>query len=173
MAPWWLTSAPWWLTSVPRLSWWLFSVLMFRARFYDRFKFQHYFRVSSMAKIVRRQVWQSCSVSSSPQLPQFLWTRVHGSSLPGWWCEGEGEGEGEQVCMAAHSPMSTSKSWWWCGGGGRYESLELPGKSNQFENWCFLYLRKTKSWWCEGEEEEGGEEKVHLLTHGSTSGDCG
>ena len=37
----------------------------------------------------------------------------------------------------------------------------------------FLYLRETKSWWCEGGEEEGGgggegEEKVHLLTHGST-----
>ena len=57
----------------------------------------------------------------------------------------------------------------------------MPGKSNQFENWCFLYLRETKSWKWEGEEEgeEGGEEeegegeKVHLLTHGSTSGDRG
>ena len=37
----------------------------------------------------------------------------------------------------------------------------------------FLYLRETTSWWCEGgEEEEGGEgeEKVHLLTHATTSG---
>ena len=25
----------------------------------------------------------------------------------------------------------------------------------------------------EGEGEEGGEEKVHMKTHGSTSGDCG
>ena len=64
----------------------------------------------------------------------------------------------------------------------------MPGKSNQFENCCFLYLGKTKSWWCEGGEEEEGEEeegeeeegeeegeggKVHLLTHGSTSGDRG
>ena len=41
------------------------------------------------------------------------------------------------------------------------ESLELPGKSNQFENWCFLYLIETKSCWCgevEGEEEKGEEE---------------
>ena len=60
------------------------------------------------------------------------------------------------------------------------ESLELPGKSNQFENWCFLYLRETTIWWCEGggeegggEGEEGGVEKVHLLTHGSTFGDHG
>ena len=33
----------------------------------------------------------------------------------------------------------------------------------------FLYLRETKSWRCEEEGEEregeGGEEKVHLLTH--------
>ena len=56
----------------------------------------------------------------------------------------------------------------------------MPGKSNQFENWCFLYLRETKIWWCEGGGEEGGggggeegEEKVHLLTHGSTFGDHG
>ena len=56
------------------------------------------------------------------------------------------------------------------------ESLELSGKSNQFENWRFMYLRETKIWWCEGEGEEGGEEgeeKVHLLTHGSTFGDHG
>ena len=30
---------------------------------------------------------------------------------------------------------------------------------------CFLYLRETTSWCCEGEE---GEEKVHLLTHTTT-----
>ena len=42
----------------------------------------------------------------------------------------------------------------------------------------FLYLRETKSWWCEGgggeegeEGEEGeGEEKVHLLTHATARG---
>ena len=59
--------------------------------------------------------------------------------------------------------------------------MELPGKSNQFENWHFLYLRETKIWWCEGggdgEGGEGGgeegEKKVHLLTHGSTFGDHG
>ena len=28
-------------------------------------------------------------------------------------------------------------------------------------------------WWCEGGEGRGGGEKVHLLTHGSTSGDHG
>ena len=31
----------------------------------------------------------------------------------------------------------------------------------------FLYLRETKSWWCEG---EGGEEKVSMLTHATTRG---
>ena len=31
----------------------------------------------------------------------------------------------------------------------------------------FLYLRETKSWWCEG---EGGEEKVSMLTHTTTRG---
>ena len=31
---------------------------------------------------------------------------------------------------------------------------------------CFLYLRETKCWWCEG----GGEEKVHLLTHATARG---
>ena len=35
----------------------------------------------------------------------------------------------------------------------------------------FLYLRETKSGWCEGEEGEGGEEKVHLLTHTTTRGE--
>ena len=32
-----------------------------------------------------------------------------------------------------------------------------------------------QSWWCGegGEGEGGGEEKVHLKTHGSTSGDRG
>ena len=35
---------------------------------------------------------------------------------------------------------------------------------------CFRYLRKTKSWWCEEEGEEGGEEKVHLLTHVTARG---
>ena len=35
----------------------------------------------------------------------------------------------------------------------------------------FLYLRETKSWWCEeGGGEGGGEEKVHLLTHATTRG---
>ena len=36
----------------------------------------------------------------------------------------------------------------------------------------FLYLRETKIWWCEGEGEEGegGEEKVHLLTHATARG---
>ena len=36
----------------------------------------------------------------------------------------------------------------------------------------FLYLRETKSWWCEerGGEGEGGEEKVHLLTHTTARG---
>ena len=32
----------------------------------------------------------------------------------------------------------------------------------------FLYLRETKSWWCEEGEEGGreeGEEKVSMLTH--------
>ena len=42
---------------------------------------------------------------------------------------------------------------------------------------CFLYLRETKIWWCEGGGGggggEGGGEKVHLLTHGSTFGDHG
>ena len=45
------------------------------------------------------------------------------------------------------------------------ESLELPGKSNQFENWHFLYLRETtepifhlESWWCgEGEGDGDGD----------------
>ena len=39
----------------------------------------------------------------------------------------------------------------------------------------FLYLRETKSWWCEeeggdGEGGEGGEEKVSMLTHATTRG---
>ena len=46
----------------------------------------------------------------------------------------------------------------------------MPGKSNQFENQCFLYLRETKNWWCEGEE---GEEKVSLLTHATTLASVG
>ena len=33
----------------------------------------------------------------------------------------------------------------------------------------FLYLRETKSWWCE-KGEEGEEEKVHLLTHTTARG---
>ena len=49
---------------------------------------------------------------------------------------------------------------------------ELPGKSNQFENQRFLYLRETKSWKWEGGEEGEGE-KVSLKTHGSTFGDHG
>ena len=38
--------------------------------------------------------------------------------------------------------------------------------------WRFLYLIKTKSWWCEEGrgEEGGGEEKVHLLTHATARG---
>ena len=36
--------------------------------------------------------------------------------------------------------------------------------------WRFLYLRETKSWWCEGGEEGGGGEKVHLLTHATARG---
>ena len=37
--------------------------------------------------------------------------------------------------------------------------------------WCFLYLRETKSWWCEGREGEEGEgEKVSMLTHGTARG---
>ena len=34
--------------------------------------------------------------------------------------------------------------------------------------WRFLYLRETKSWWC----EEGGEggEKVSMLTHATARG---
>ena len=37
---------------------------------------------------------------------------------------------------------------------------------------CFLYLRETKSWWCEEGDggEGGGEEKVHLLTHATARG---
>ena len=35
---------------------------------------------------------------------------------------------------------------------------------------CFLYLRETKSWWCEGEGDGGGEEKVSMLTHATTRG---
>ena len=36
----------------------------------------------------------------------------------------------------------------------------------------FLYLRETKSWWCEGEGDGGGggEEKVSMLTHATTRG---
>ena len=38
----------------------------------------------------------------------------------------------------------------------------------------FLYLRETKSWWCEGGGGGGGEgeerEKVHLLTHATARG---
>ena len=35
----------------------------------------------------------------------------------------------------------------------------------------FLYLRETKIWWCEeGEGEEGGEEKVSMLTHATARG---
>ena len=53
----------------------------------------------------------------------------------------------------------------------------MPGKSNQFENWHFLYLRETKIWkWeeeGEEEEEEGEGEKVHLLTHAPLGGDHG
>ena len=47
--------------------------------------------------------------------------------------------------------------------------------SNQFENWCFLYLIETKSWWCGEEEDEEGEEggKVGQKTHGSTSRERG
>ena len=41
--------------------------------------------------------------------------------------------------------------------------------------WRFLYLRETKSWRREGEEEEGEEEgeegeKVSLLTHATARG---
>ena len=32
---------------------------------------------------------------------------------------------------------------------------------------CFLFLRETKSWWCEGEEEG---ENVHLKTHATARG---
>ena len=53
----------------------------------------------------------------------------------------------------------------------------VPGKSNQFENWRFLYLRETKSWRCEEEGEGGGEEEeeetFHLKTHAPLGGDCG
>ena len=47
--------------------------------------------------------------------------------------------------------------------------------------WRFLYLRETKSWWCEeggegggGGEGEGGEgeKKVSMLTHTTTRGQC-
>ena len=48
------------------LSWSVSAVLMFCACFYDRFKFQHYFRVSPVAKMIRTQVWWSCRESSSP-----------------------------------------------------------------------------------------------------------
>ena len=33
----------------------------------------------------------------------------------------------------------------------------------------FLYLRETKSWWCE-EGGEGGGEKVSMLTHATARG---
>ena len=37
--------------------------------------------------------------------------------------------------------------------------------------WRCLYLRETKSWWCEEEEEEKGEgEKVSLKTHAAARG---
>ena len=48
------------------LSWCLSAVLMFRAWFFVRFKFQHYFRVSPVVKMVRTQVSQSCRECSSP-----------------------------------------------------------------------------------------------------------
>ena len=37
---------------------------------------------------------------------------------------------------------------------------------------AFLYLRETKSWWCEekGGEGRGGEEKVSMLTHATVRG---
>ena len=59
------------------LSWCLSAVLMFRAWFFVRFKFQHYFRVSSVAKIVRTQVWRSCVRVFEPLVPQFWQTRLH------------------------------------------------------------------------------------------------
>ena len=37
--------------------------------------------------------------------------------------------------------------------------------------WHFLYLRETKSWWCEEEGGgEGGEEKVSILTYATARG---
>ena len=34
----------------------------------------------------------------------------------------------------------------------------------------FLYLRETKSWWCEEGEGGGEEEKVSMLTHTTARG---